>query len=200
MNPYDFTGEDRSIEPIKMWQGDHHWDYSKWCDLLMAEHARTYYSKLFKSDATITLSPKGFFPGHDAVIGDLKIEMKVQSGVKLKIEVARVDGSPSGLAKTDADFWMTLSPGRNNKAGRMVGKSRCIDVAVLKELWEFAKRSGLIKKYNKNEWGPGCKYFVLDTMTLGREDGWIDADVECDMTSSNLASKFYMDKIIQYRK
>lgn len=106
--------------------------------------------------------PPGFAPQFDKIINKSNVEIKVSGSAGLYLEIAKGDGSPSGIFTSNADIYLTVTPGSDKGASCM--KVRLYHKLVL-EHWAkhmLEKHPGKLKTYPRDKMGPGSSGFVLD--------------------------------------
>ena len=120
-------------------------------------NAVCYYHDLQANGGTI-----GFDPSYDKVINRTKVEIKVTSNGALYLEVAKYDGTPSGIFASEADVYLTVSPGQDK--GKHCMKVRLYQKREL-EHWAkhmLEKHEDKIKIYKPDKLGPGSMGFMLE--------------------------------------
>ena len=120
-------------------------------------NAICYFYDLQANGGTI-----GFDPTYDKLIGDTKVEIKISSSSALYLEIAKGDGEPSGIFASNADIYMTVTPGTDKGVACM--KVRLYHKMAL-EHWArhmLEKHPTKLKTYPPSKMGPGSSGFILD--------------------------------------
>jgi hypothetical protein len=112
---------------------------------------------------TLELPFKGLTQGNDSrydgIVGDYKIEIKM-TGANIErgdnrfcipIEYRRKNGTPSGIMKTEADFWLTCSPGWDDRYKDYFGKLRFWNVKKLRNHCWNSIKTELDEQFGKND-------------------------------------------------
>lgn len=128
---------------------------------------------------------KGYNPEYDFMLGNKKIEVKFTSNCYPTIEFARADLRPSGLLLSQADYYLTISPGGSK--GKFVGKIRLYKRVDLLEKFIQTINSPLtsnFKSYAPSDNSPGSICFELNPQNIN--DIWIG---DCDLIFSSTDTK-----------
>lgn len=103
----------------------------------------------------------GFAPGFDKKIGSTKVEIKIASRSGLFLEFAKGNGDLSGIFASEADIYMTVTPGTDKGIDCM--KVRLYHKGEL-EHWVrhmLEKHPEDIVSYPASKLGPGSQGFML---------------------------------------
>ena len=104
----------------------------------------------------------GFDPSYDKLINHTKVEIKISSSSAFYLEIAKGNGEPSGIFASNADIYMTVTPGTDKG-------NQCMKVKVYNKmvLQHWAKHMldnhpDKLKTYPPSKMGPGSSGFILD--------------------------------------
>ena len=120
-------------------------------------NAVCYYYDLQANGGTV-----GFDPTYDKLIGDTKVEIKISSSSGLYLEIAKGNGDPSGLFTSNADIYLTVTPGADK--GKQCMKVKLYHKRAL-EHWArhmLKNNPDKLKTFKADSMGPGSSGFVLD--------------------------------------
>jgi hypothetical protein len=162
----------------------------------------------YKGWTNLTLPPEGFHPQFDITAEDangkhIKVEVKFSSSVDLFIEIARANGTPSGIETSTADYWVCVNPGRAFVNNRWVdaGKVRAIPRDILYKLVYdiLSDDPDKLTIYPAKEGvGPGSRGVKIDPLKLLMDDGWVASiDMRRHDTSKGGAAIYDVDRILQ---
>ena len=104
----------------------------------------------------------GFDPSYDKLINSTKVEIKISSSAGFYLEIAKGDGEPSGIFASNADIYMTVTPGTDD--GNQCMKVKVYNKMVLMH-WAkhmLEKHPNKLKTYPPSKMGPGSSGFILD--------------------------------------
>ena len=128
---------------------------------------------------------KGNNPGYDVLLTNgTKIEVKYTNSQAIFIETSRYDGTPSGLSKSTADYYLIVHTGYFNKK---IGKVKLIPTQTLRDLSVLGRC--ITKSFEPYKNSPGSKGFYLNK-ELNGNDGWIGNIDFDEVTDSFDISRF----------
>lgn len=150
----------------------------------------------------------GFDPSYDKLINHTKVEIKISTASALYLEIAKGNGDPSGIFASNADIYMTVTPGTDK--GKNCMKVRLYNKKLL-EHWArhmLEKHPEELKSYPASSLGPGSSGFMLqfqaveDLYVMGFNyfkhlDGHIVFDTHDILTCSTPYAKQYIEQFIK---
>lgn len=104
----------------------------------------------------------GFDPTYDKLINHSKVEIKIQTAGKLYLEILKGNGDLSGILASEADVYLTVSPGTDKGMNCM--KVRLYNKREL-EHWVnhmIDKHPEELKTFKADALGPGSTGFNLE--------------------------------------
>jgi hypothetical protein len=165
-------------------------------------NAICYYYDLQANGGTV-----GLDPSYDKIINRTKVEIKISSSSVLYLEIAKGDGTPSGIFTSSADIYMTVNPGTDKG-------TNCMKVRVYNkmELEHWARhmlknQEDELKSYPADSLGPGSSGFMLkfqaveDLYVLGFEyERGASNQIKFDTHSVFQPSAFALSKMKNFIK
>jgi hypothetical protein len=162
----------RKLWDDNLWDGQFYakFDYSKWAEQIVCE----WLSR--KKQMVIESITQGKDTRYDVMMSGKKIEVKFQGSRFLSIEYAYADGTPSGIALTEADHYLMINQGSSsdgNGGWDKVGKVRLIPTHLIRAAILKKIAVGDIHVWQPGSTGPGSRCVHLDPKTDLPRDGWV---------------------------